>query len=144
MIKRGIRGQSKNCLGILTLTPNSMTPNSMDSSLPVTVSMQSLDGPVIAIAAGGFHSLALLASGGIEAWGDNHDGQLGDGGTNSPRVFPVNVTTGAGGAITVDAAGPIVWRCWSMARSGPGAITATVSSVTAPRSIAVAQSRCSA
>jgi alpha-tubulin suppressor-like RCC1 family protein len=34
-----------------------------DSSLPVTVSTQSLDGPVIAIAAGGLHRLALLLFG---------------------------------------------------------------------------------
>ena len=76
-----------------------------DSSLPVTVSTQNLDGPVIAIAAGGLHSLALLASGGIEGWGDNGEGQLGDGTTNSPRVFPVNVAVGAATAIMIEAGG---------------------------------------
>jgi alpha-tubulin suppressor-like RCC1 family protein len=76
-----------------------------DSSLPTTVNTQSLDGPVIAMAAGGLHSLALLASGRIEAWGNNTDGQLGDGSTNSPRVFPVNVASGAETAISVDAGG---------------------------------------
>ena len=59
--------------------------------------MASLTG-VKAIAAGGSHSPALTASGGVYTWGDNGDGQLGDGTTadgSSPRrvlttfgVFP--------------------------------------------------------
>jgi alpha-tubulin suppressor-like RCC1 family protein len=76
-----------------------------DSNLPTTVNTDSLDERVIAIAAGGLHSLALLAHGRIEGWGNNTDGQLGDGGTNSPRVFPVNVAPGAEIAIRVDAGG---------------------------------------
>jgi alpha-tubulin suppressor-like RCC1 family protein len=49
-----------------------------------------LDG-VIAIAAGFGHSLALLANGGVQAWGLNDYGQLGDGTTTdrySPREVP--------------------------------------------------------
>ena len=47
-----------------------------DSSVPVAVK-----GPqsgVAAVAAGGGHSLALLSSGRVLAWGDNAFGQLGD------------------------------------------------------------------
>jgi alpha-tubulin suppressor-like RCC1 family protein len=36
-------------------------------------------GEVAAISAGGVHSLALLESGGVTAWGGNEEGQLGDG-----------------------------------------------------------------
>ena len=73
------------------------------SSLPVTVSLQSLDGPAIAVASRGLHSLALMANGRIKGWGENGDGQLGDGGTNSPRVFPVQVASGADSAIAIAA-----------------------------------------
>ncbi len=44
----------------------------------------------IAIAAGGSHGLALLLDGTVLAWGDNNDGQLGDGTTTSKSV-PVQV-----------------------------------------------------
>lgn len=46
---------------------------------------------VIAIAAGGEHSLALLGNGTVEAWGANDDGQLGDGtmkDSDVPVVIP--------------------------------------------------------
>lgn len=36
-----------------------------------------------ALAAGGFHSLALLADGTVRAWGSNSSGQLGDGSTSN-------------------------------------------------------------
>jgi len=72
-----------------------------DSPLPVTVSTQSLDGPAIAVASRGQHSLALMANGRIKGWGDNSEGQLGDGTTNNPRVFPVQVASGADTAIAI-------------------------------------------
>ena len=39
-----------------------------------------------AIAAGGFHSVALLASGKVKAWGKNNDGELGDGTNTGPST----------------------------------------------------------
>jgi alpha-tubulin suppressor-like RCC1 family protein len=45
---------------------------------------------VTAVAAGGFHSLALLADGTARAWGDNSNGQLGDG-TDIQHPAPVAV-----------------------------------------------------
>ena len=45
---------------------------------------------IVAIAAGGNHSLALLSTGRVLAWGDNWRGQLGDG-TSNPRIKPVPV-----------------------------------------------------
>ncbi|MDD2586512.1 MAG: DUF3048 domain-containing protein [Syntrophomonadaceae bacterium] len=52
---------------------------------------------VIAIAAGGDHSLALKSDGSVWAWGNNNHGQLGDGST-TPRSYPVQVrgSTGEG------------------------------------------------
>jgi len=45
------------------------------------------------IAAGGYHSLALLTDGSLVAWGDNSDGQIGDG-TSADQPWPVAVRDG--------------------------------------------------
>jgi alpha-tubulin suppressor-like RCC1 family protein len=58
------------------------------SDLPVPVSGLQY---VTAVAAGGRHSLALLADGTVMAWGNNSSGQLGDG-TTMPRSVPVPVS----------------------------------------------------
>ncbi len=50
---------------------------------------------VIAIAAGGDHSLALRNDGTVWAWGQNYSGELGDG-TNTPRATPMPVKGLAG------------------------------------------------
>jgi alpha-tubulin suppressor-like RCC1 family protein len=50
---------------------------------------------VVAVAAGGEHSLALRSNGTVEEWGDNHDGQLGDG-TKVDTDVPVPVKGLAG------------------------------------------------
>ncbi|WP_195911052.1 RCC1-like domain-containing protein [Streptomyces kaniharaensis] len=55
-------------------------------------------GNVVSIAAGFSHSLALLGNGLIVAWGDNANGQLGDG-TTTNRNMPVITTSGDYGAI---------------------------------------------
>ncbi|ASN82586.1 RCC1 domain-containing protein [Deinococcus ficus] len=43
------------------------------------------------IAGGDLHSLALMAGGTVRSWGDNRDGQLGDG-TSNQRLIPVQVS----------------------------------------------------
>ncbi len=48
-----------------------------DQALPVLV--EGLDGKVVEIAAGGYHSCARYEDGGIACWGENRFGQLGDG-----------------------------------------------------------------
>jgi alpha-tubulin suppressor-like RCC1 family protein len=51
---------------------------------------------VVAVAAGGQFSLALLSNGTVDAWGDNSKGQLGDGSTTDSDVpVPVKGLTGA-------------------------------------------------
>ena len=53
------------------------------------------------IAAGGAYVVALLADGSLRAWGENFQGQLGDG-TNIDRSSPV-VVTGIGGVVAIRA-----------------------------------------
>ncbi|MGY1621105.1 protein kinase [Geodermatophilus sp. SYSU D00965] len=60
------------------------------TALTVPVQIPRL-GDVAAIAAGNFHSLALLMDGTVRAWGWNDDGQLGDG-TTADRPSPVTVS----------------------------------------------------
>jgi len=58
---------------------------------------------VIAIAAGSIHACAVTTAGAVKCWGDNQDGQLGDG-TTTRRLTPVDVT-GMGSGVVVVAAG---------------------------------------
>ncbi len=50
---------------------------------------------VTAVAAGGFHSLAVCSDGTVAAWGSNNYGQLGDN-TSMPHYAPVAVNTTSG------------------------------------------------
>ena len=52
--------------------------------------VEGIGGPVIAVAGSGYHSLALLEDGTVVAWGENRQGQLGDG-TRANRRRPVAV-----------------------------------------------------
>jgi alpha-tubulin suppressor-like RCC1 family protein len=61
-------------------------------------------GPVVAVAAGSSHSLALTAAGQVYAWGANLFGQLGDGTTTDSDV-PVLVSFPGGVRVTAIAAG---------------------------------------
>lgn len=72
--------------------------NGTDSPSPVPVAVvdpdhpgQGLDG-MVAIAAGRFHTCALNVSGGLFCWGNNGNGELGNGGTPSNSKVPVRVS----------------------------------------------------
>jgi len=71
------------------------------------------------ITAGPGHSLALTSSGAVLAWGDNTDGELGDGGTASSAV-PVQVKLPPGTKVTAVAAGALQ----SLALTSSGAVLA--------------------
>ena len=68
------------------------------SVTPVPVLNLSGSGPltnVAQIVTGNFYACARLSSGGVDCWGDNSYGQLGDG-TTTTRVLPVVVKNSAG------------------------------------------------
>ena len=69
--------------------------NSSDVNIPVAVKTEGtpMKGKTISqISSGGIHNLALSMDGKVYAWGDNNNGQLGDGTTNNSNV-PVAVKT---------------------------------------------------
>lgn len=96
------------------------------SSVPILVDRT---GPlagksVVAIAAGGRHSMALCSDGTIAAWGDNTYGELGNG-TNTGSPVPVAVTlSGAlsGKTVTAIAAGGHYYLNHSMALCSDGTL----------------------
>ena len=68
-----------------------------DRHAPVAVS--GLGSGVTRVAAGGLHTCAVTGAGGVECWGANHSGQLGDG-TTDDRLAPV-VVSGVGSAAAI-------------------------------------------
>ncbi|MFJ9827651.1 hypothetical protein ACIRSU_25305 [Streptomyces sp. NPDC101160] len=102
-----------------------------DSNVPVQVCAENtgagctrfLTG-VTAISAGGAHSLALDAGGGLRAWGFNADGRLGDG-TTQQRLVPVPTlltsgvrTMSAGGSHSLALMADRTVRAWGGNSSG--------------------------
>ena len=81
------------------------TGDTATATIPVAVSGLGAGSGVIAISAGGFHSLALKADGSVVAWGSNSNGQLGNNSTtNSLTPVPVN-GLGTGSGVTAISAG---------------------------------------
>ena len=88
------------------------------------VSVLGLTQQVVAVAAGGFHTCALTATGLVYCWGYNGSYQLGDG-TNVARIQPVAVSgltnvaaIAAGGAHTCALTRAAEVKCWGNNGSG--------------------------
>ena len=94
--------------------------STVNKSTPVQVGV--VFNNVVAIAAGGYHALALKSDGTVWGWGWNGDGELGDGTVVTPRTLPQRVGGGVNFKdVIAIAAGPrhslflksdgTVWAC---------------------------------
>jgi alpha-tubulin suppressor-like RCC1 family protein len=77
--------------------------------MPVDVS--GLSSGVSQISAGGYHTCALMTTGGVKCWGLNSDGQLGDD-THTTRKTPVDVCATAGCATLLNSGVQMVSAGW--------------------------------
>ena len=69
------------------------------------VSVAGLSGSVVALAVGGYHACALAASGAVQCWGSNENGQLGDGSTTNRSTAVTVPQLAAGGAKAIAGGG---------------------------------------
>jgi len=123
------------------LNQNGQLGNGSTSSSSTPVSVTNLSSGVAAITVGEAHSCALMTSGGVQCWGLNSNGQLGNGSTTNSST-PVAVANLSGNVVAIVAGGyhtcaltsTGVVQCWgqnSQGQLGNGSTTDSSSPVTA-------------
>ena len=70
---------------------SSQLGNDSTTSSPTPLDVIGLSGSVTAIAAGFAHTCAVTSAGGVQCWGDNYFGQLGNGKVVGYSAMPVDV-----------------------------------------------------
>jgi hypothetical protein len=98
VVSGGARCWGSNARGQIGDGVNTVTPRFAPSAVTT------LSSDVLAVAAGGNHSCALLTNGSVKCWGSNDFGQLGDG-TTSQRTTPtaVSMPSDSGAVVAITA-----------------------------------------
>ena len=69
---------------------------------PLPMDVLGLESGIVSLAAGGNHTCAVTVEGAVKCWGENSEGQLGDG-TNEHRASPVEVDSLEGSVTAIEA-----------------------------------------
>jgi alpha-tubulin suppressor-like RCC1 family protein len=115
---------------------NGQLGNNSSTASSVPVAVAGLSSGVLAIAAGGLHTCAVTASGGVVCWGNNTNGELGDNsyfGSNVPIAVSglssgvATIAAGGEGTCALTTAGGVL--CWGAGNVGMLGNNSTTSSL---------------
>jgi hypothetical protein len=104
-------GGGVECWGNISYGDLGNNSDAGSSSVPVQVQVSGLTNGVTAVSAGFYSACAVTAGGGVECWGLNSDGELGDNSDAGSSSVPAQVSGLTSGATAVSASGLGEFAC---------------------------------